>query len=210
MTLLINAAFLPKLFCLAIRCLNCCSEAQSPAISAQGLGSSKRSAPTWSWTSVDGKISHQLINSRRPYDPRSQEETCTEAFRCPWAKVKPFIADADLIEEDSTNGLVHNATLRLQGYVYTLDMGKIRLAFDIGDMPSQEELHCLPILSLKNTHSSATIKTTQVHEILLQRTKLPDGNTSGRFERVGCFWTVDPAVLDDLQTCQNLSCVEIV
>lgn len=169
----------------------------------------RRSAPTWSWTSIDGKISHNLISTRWSFDEKSRIGTSLQDFRSPWAEVNPLIADTNLIEEDPVDNLVHNATLRLQGYVCKLDISKVEVAFDISDVPPQEELHFLPVLSLKDIHSNAKIKTTQMHGIMLRYAELPNSRVHFRFERVGYFWTVDPAVIGDLRG-GKVSYIEIV
>jgi len=88
-------------------------------------------------------------------------------------------------------------------------MRKIEVAFDTSHPSSQEELQCLPVLSLRDVHRNAKIKATQVHGILLRYAKLPNKTTNDRFQCVGYFWTASRTVVDALQG-RPLSYIEIV
>ncbi|KAF4627056.1 hypothetical protein G7Y89_g11101 [Cudoniella acicularis] len=166
--------------------------------------------PSWSWTSVDGKISHRLSDRK----DEGRAHTGTDAgyertFRCSWEDVNPLITDETLVDEGAINGLVHNATLKLHGHICKLDADKINITFDTRDHSALEELYCLPVLSLKNVHPSIEIKSTQIHGIIL-RTAV-NAKAEACYERVGYFWTVDQSVVDALRMYRNqISTIEIV
>jgi hypothetical protein len=154
-----------------------------------------RSVPTWSWTSVDGRISHALM---LPESSRSDLLTSPSKgnFRNWWTEVRPLIAEESLLDEQSVNGQVHNATLSLRGNLNTVFARDVNVYFDISNHRPFEELYCLPILSVKNALGYP--KLSQVHGIVLQ-TKADVGN---RFERVGCFCTSAKAVIEQVSTSQ--------
>jgi hypothetical protein len=174
-----------------------------------------RSVPTWSWTSVDRKISNRLSSSGYGYGSG-------------WEEVTPLVANETLLDADGKggNGLVHNATLRLSGHLCKLDASKINVIFDIGDHLPVEELYCLPILSIKNARVHPMIQSTQIYGMALRdrldskncsdraemfRRSPGKANSKDRYERGGYFWTVDRAVVKEISTSQDQKlAIEIV
>jgi hypothetical protein len=144
-----------------------------------------RSVPTWSWTSVDGMIYHRL-SVHRALDPPLPNINIK--FRSDWGEVTPLIVDQTLLDEEASNGLVYNATLRLTGTLCKLDMKKVYVTFDISDYPplEAEGLHCLPVLSFQNVNLHPGIVVVQIHGVVLQ----DKADSKNRYKRVGYFWTV--------------------
>jgi hypothetical protein len=169
-----------------------------------------RSVPSWSWTSVDGKISHPLNvyeNETRNLYKYRQRLNGGKLFRSNWDAIKPLISSESLLEEDAVNGLIHKATLKLSGHICKLDMSKINVSFDTSEHPSVGELHFLPVLSFQNASLPPKTKATQIHGIILRQR--PD--LGSRYERVGYFWTVDTSLtVEGLAFQGPNSAIEIV
>jgi hypothetical protein len=175
-------------------------------VSGKRVARPVRSAPTWSWTSVNGNISHTLANPNRKLD--IGQGSRLEVFRCPWTEVTSQITNISLIEEVVANLLIRSATLQLQGTLHKLDRSKVSVRFDISDWPTQKELHYLPVMSHKNLHFVWN-RPTYVHGILLRA--VPKVTVNNRFERVGCFCTIEEDMVEELPRYRNqLSWIEIV
>ena len=72
-----------------------------------------RKVPTWSWTSVDGRISQWL--NLESENPTSRSHLDNRAFRSGWKEITLLISDEILTKEEVINEMVHNAVLGLKG-----------------------------------------------------------------------------------------------
>lgn len=126
-----------------------------------------RVVPSWSWASVDGRISH-LLN-----------EPSTKTVGTAW-KLIPGI-DIQPVSE---------CTLELSCSLHKLDPTKGEFIPDIELEPStNEELMFLPIISLNSKHFYGP-SPCQLHGIVLRARDMVS-DTNNKFERVGYFWTAE-------------------
>jgi hypothetical protein len=77
--------------------------------------SSGRSVPTWSWASVDGKISHRPKKVVPSPKPGSEVSLTVESSSVSdsWEYIESLISDPKVQVTHTVNGMAHNATLRL-------------------------------------------------------------------------------------------------
>ncbi|KAG5742974.1 hypothetical protein H9Q70_014312 [Fusarium xylarioides] len=76
---------------------------------------SGRSVPSWSWASVDGKISHRLKKIGPTYVSGSNFSLTVDGSSGSdsWDYIKSLISDLEVQATHMVNGMAHNATLRL-------------------------------------------------------------------------------------------------
>ncbi|KAK3897221.1 hypothetical protein C8A05DRAFT_19975, partial [Staphylotrichum tortipilum] len=91
-------------------------------------------APTWSWISVDGKVTHQLPDG--------------------WQTMEPLVSGESLDQAEMVGDLVHNATLRLTGQVRPLELDNMQFTYDIKDSFRLDELRLLPVVIFKSAGST--------------------------------------------------------
>jgi hypothetical protein len=176
-----------------------------------------RDVPTWSWTSVDGRISHRL---KLENEMNMSLVTNKVSFRSGWQNVTPLISDQMLIKEVVINELVHNAVLRVKGLlcrVGVLEEEKITVIFDTYDRPKVEEVRLLLVLEFENSAVEPKTGLRQVHGIVLKVKQCERGEGTagitgtGRFERVGYFWMVNQNVVVTIALSRvRKSTIEIV
>ncbi|KAF1973139.1 HET-domain-containing protein [Bimuria novae-zelandiae CBS 107.79] len=187
-------------------------------------------SPTWSWTSIEGPITHRLSYVKN-YEHYIN-------FKSSWKDISPLIEDEALLETESVNGIIHNAKLRLNGHLCRLDPANINVDFDVAPSPEYQNLLFLPILSFENRDVEPEGDLIKLHGIaLVQRATPPrcqtedttdDNDASSKsglspkgskgkgraadcYERVGYFWTVDkPTVEALLMATRQKSTIEIV
>lgn len=150
-----------------------------------------RSQPTWSWASVNGKISHRpkkrpqhseptqfspLINRNIPRRPK---EIFTKPSETEWEEINVLVSNEDMQVVES------NFILGLTGHLVEFDHQNVIFFPDVESQGTTSELFCLPILSLKSAHRYGFKHRYQLRGIVLQ----PDSLGSGMFKRVGYFWT---------------------
>lgn len=162
--------------------------------------------PTWSWASVDGKISHRLKLSGTSFSsgysarvPAPDNAT----FQSTWEEITAVISEGSVRAKEEVNSLILDATLTLSCHLCDFDFDKINVIYDIDPHPPVEGLICLPILSFKNVHVHPLKSAIQPHRIVLwANSALKD-----RYEKVGYFWTANQTVVSELSKNEDQKCI---
>ncbi|KAI0864700.1 heterokaryon incompatibility protein-domain-containing protein [Xylaria cubensis] len=157
-----------------------------------------RVAPTWSWASVDGRISHRLrasdsvpsANYFLGVDKGNGRESTGS-----WESVESLISDVQTHAVQTVNDMITQATLTLRCSLSPFDKKNLNIAYDTLQPPLPHELLCLPILAFENRKIHPQTSLRQVHGILVRElgTREGGGDAPSRYERVGYFWTVQPS-----------------
>ncbi|KAI1735151.1 heterokaryon incompatibility protein-domain-containing protein [Xylaria scruposa] len=157
-----------------------------------------RVAPTWSWASVDGRISHRLrasdsvpsANYFLGVGKGNGRESTTS-----WKSVESLISDVQVHAIHTVNNMVTQATLTLSCSLSPFDKENLNITYDTLQHLLPHELLCLPILAFENRKIHPQTSLRQVHGILIREldTGEGDGDAPFRYERVGYFWTVQPS-----------------
>jgi hypothetical protein len=145
------------------------------------------STPTWSWASVNGKISHRLRVA-------AKKEMDSTRFKSTWKELTPLISDCTVEATEEVNDLILNATLKLQGYLHEFESDKFNVIYDTWLPTSRRKLCCLPILSFENDLIHPLNSKTQLHGIVLQ-IRL---DSNHQYERVGYFWTAKAEAIQEI------------
>jgi hypothetical protein len=102
----------------------------------------QRSVPTWSWASVDGTIINRL---REAVPPENNQ------FRSLWEDLVLHVdKEMQLLTTTKINDLVMSSSIELFGSIWPLKPGSVNVLWDILDVPSDNTLFVLPILSFTN------------------------------------------------------------
>jgi len=130
-----------------------------------------RRAPTWSWISVDGKITHSL-----PDD---------------WQAAEPLISGEALEQVEKVGDLVHNATLR---QVRPLELDNVNLTPDTDERfrTPLDELRLLPVVVFTSAGSEPGEETVALHGIVVRQR----GGSQQGYKRVGYFPSTNRLVVD--------------
>ncbi|KAI0550935.1 heterokaryon incompatibility protein-domain-containing protein [Xylaria curta] len=155
-----------------------------------------RVAPTWSWASVDGRISHRLraSDSVPSADYFLGVDKGIETTGS-WESVESLISDVHIHAIQTVNGMITQATLTLWCSLSPFDKKNLNIKYDTLQQPLPHELLCLPILAFENRKIHPQTSLRQVHGILVRElgTREGGGDAPSRYERVGYFWTVQPS-----------------
>ncbi|KAH8812595.1 heterokaryon incompatibility protein-domain-containing protein [Xylogone sp. PMI_703] len=163
------------------------------------------SVPTWSWGSINGRITSRLqppnysdssIYATNDTRGRAREETSSK-----WRDVQWLIRELKskaINAKRPSNSLIENATLTLEGCLYDFNRFKVDYLPDLDDggatTTTTTGLLCLPILSFTNTDLRPQKRPRQAHGIAL-RAK-PDEEDG--YERTGYFWTANVHMAKEL------------
>jgi hypothetical protein len=172
-----------------------------------------RPLPTWSWASVNGRISHRL----KPQGAFQSFNTMSDIFSTPvekpqfdstWHDITPLISNTVVNSTEEVNNLVLNATLTLSGHLHKLSFAEVNVIYDTVHEYNIETLVCLPVLSFKNHQVHPMIRVIQLHGIVLRVTNF---EKKAKYERVGYFWTSESQVVQELLAQQSeTSIIEII
>ncbi|KAH8586990.1 heterokaryon incompatibility protein-domain-containing protein [Bisporella sp. PMI_857] len=149
--------------------------------------------PSWSWGSVNGRISHRL------QIPQLSEESNGIAksyrFQSSWKEIMPLIS-ADVIDvREETNSLVLDATLWICGFLLPLTAHHVNVIYDTSlRPPSHVQLICLPVLAFSNAEVHPMGSRVQLHGLVLQSTS----EYRDIYKRVGYFWTVESLPVEEI------------
>lgn len=125
------------------------------------------SVATWSWASVNGKISHRLHGS--------------------WEHIEPLISSVGIEATHTVNGLVHNATLKLSCTLRSFDPKIANVIYDTSEHHPRDEIRYLPILKLAKNEA-------QIHGILVRAVPVIASQTEDtwvQYRRLGYFWALE-------------------
>ncbi|TRX87911.1 hypothetical protein FHL15_011200 [Xylaria flabelliformis] len=157
-----------------------------------------RVAPTWSWASVDGRISHRLRESDSVPSADyflgvgkgiGRESTSS------WESVESLISDVQIHAIQIVNDMITQASLTLRCSLSPFDKKNLNITYDTLQHPPPHELLCLPILAFENRKIHPQTSLRQVHGILVSELgfREGEGDAPSRYERVGYFWTIQPS-----------------
>ncbi|KAF5971787.1 tol [Fusarium coicis] len=152
------------------------------------------SVPTWSWASVDGKISHRLKRVVPFPKPGSEVSLAVESSSVSdsWEYIESLISDLKVQATYTVNGMAHNATLRLSCQLRTFGPSSLSYVYDALEYHERGEIRCLPVLELVNRRVGLLIKPPQIHGILVRAasdTSSQGESTWTQYKRVGYFCT---------------------
>jgi hypothetical protein len=153
-----------------------------------------RKIPTWSWASVDGRISHQLR---------------VRAFSNPfaggsWKDLDLYITQASPRRERTPGLCVQAVEIAFRVPLFKLNVSKAHFLPDIILSDREHEgLLCLTVLSFRNTHVFPYVAAQQLHGIVVREA----AGWAQKYERVGYFWTMYQAAVKEV--LQGLSQVAI-
>lgn len=176
-------------------------------------------APTWSWVSVDGPISHRLKAEPRPEISRSwlmtrilQKKLQIEVFESTWHEenIKVLIDEKstrideiDLPLTEETCGKTSSRSTKRKLTVYPryplIDLSKankisVHKIFDVKVNPTDRPLYGLILLEFCNAHVQPLKSKIQLHGIIIVAM-----SEEHLYERVGYFWTTDEEVIKSVE-----------
>jgi hypothetical protein len=164
-----------------------------------------RPLPTWSWASVDGRISHRLKPQGTFQSYNTMSDIFSTAVEKPhfdstWHDITPLISNMVVNPTEEINNLVLNATLSLSGCLHKLNSLDVNVVYDTSYEYDTETLFCLPVLSFKNYQVHPIIRAVQLHGIIL---RAAPAENKEQFERAGYFWIAESSVVQELLTRHN-------
>ncbi|KAF5674282.1 tol [Fusarium circinatum] len=153
-----------------------------------------RSLPTWSWASVDGKISHGLkkIDQVPLSGPILSIADDSSSVSDSWEVVESLASDPVVQATHVVNGMAHNATLKLSCHLLTFGPSSLKYAYDTLGHHERGEIRCLPVLELVKCRPDLRTIKPKIHGILVRAVS---GNSSqgedawAQYTRVGYFCT---------------------
>ncbi|KAF5244803.1 hypothetical protein FANTH_7627 [Fusarium anthophilum] len=153
-----------------------------------------RSVPSWSWASVDGKISHRLKKIDPTFVSGSSVDLTVEGSSVSdsWEYIKSLVSDLKVQATHMVNGMAHNATLTLSCQLRTFGPSSLDYVYDTLECYERGEIRCLPVLELVNRRVGLLTKTPQIHGILVREASSTSSQSKGtlaRYMRVGYFCT---------------------
>ena len=169
--------------------------------------------PSWSWASIDTKISHKLKvpnvvgnGARYMYRPTCGTECGTWSPRRnswedvgPWQEFWPMISKSAVISVHTIRDIIHRGTLYLSCRLYQFEPRGFDFCYDTAERPPKGEIVCLPILRF-TVSRRWRIPSSQLHGILLvpaltaatpSLNEMRDVKTDevpDCYRRVGYFW----------------------
>ncbi|KAF5646153.1 tol [Fusarium sp. NRRL 52700] len=153
-----------------------------------------RSVPSWSWASVDGKISHRL----KKFDPTpksgSRISLMSEGSSVSdsWEYIKSLVSDLKVQATHVVNGMAHNATLKLSCQLRTFGPSSLSYVYDTLECHERGDIRCLPVLELVNRRVGLLTETPQIHGVLVRAVSSTSSQAEGtraQYVRVGYFCT---------------------
>jgi len=149
-----------------------------------------RLQPTWSWASVDGRISCRPQGKSRSWKvtqstPLLKIQVQEQRRRKPnkiaetsWETITILISGQDVY---------HESRLELRGSVFKFNPHNIHYYPDVDSEEDIEALLCLPILSLESRVYLGFKQRYQIRGIILSK----EATKPRAYRRVGYFWTKD-------------------
>ncbi|KAF4947843.1 hypothetical protein FGADI_10122 [Fusarium gaditjirri] len=129
-----------------------------------------RPVPTWSWASVDGKISHRL----KKVDPSPTSSSTLRimaegnSVSDSWEDIKTLVSDLEVQTTHMVNGMAHSATLKVSCHLRTFSPSSMKYVFDTQEHYKRSEIRCLPVLELVNRKVGMRTRRPQIHGILVR------------------------------------------
>jgi hypothetical protein len=164
-----------------------------------------RNLPTWSWASVDGRISHRLKAEDPSPTSSSVSKTnkkwsrtgARETFQTTWTEINPLISLSRSRSTLMHNGLMHNGKLELtlSHPLIELENVAVDCVFDVEVDRPTIKLFGLAVLSFRNICVQPLGSKLQLHGIVLVKT-----DEENCYERVGYFWSVIEEVMNAITT----------
>ena len=167
-----------------------------------GVRPAGRRVPSWSWGSIDGKISHRLKVATVPENRvgSMSAEAMAEEFRASWDAITSLVSYLAIKPLHTIGDTVHSATLSMMCQLHQLKPDpEVSVIHDtLEELPSGSIMH-LPVLEFVNERVYPLTRRPQVHGILVVRAQasataaVGDGNIGAEnatscYRRVGYFW----------------------
>jgi len=154
-----------------------------------------RNIPSWSWGSVDGRISHRLKVSELAEESQETSETPQpRQFASPWKEIIPLISEETVQAIEQINDLILNAKLSIKGYPHSSTSQHVNITYDVIFPNLSAQLFYLPVLAFQNAKVHPMGSNIQVHGLVLR----PKSDERHTYERVGYFWTVNDTAVEQL------------
>lgn len=154
-----------------------------------------RNIPSWSWGSVNGRISHRL---QVPELTKESEETNNTLqpfrFQSTWKEIILLISEEKVEVIEQINDLVLGASLSFHGHLHASTSHQVNIIYDVILPTSSAQIFYLPILALINAKVHPIGSHMQVHGLVVQ-SKL---NVRQTYERVGYFWTANHLAVEHI------------
>ncbi|EXJ65081.1 hypothetical protein A1O7_01421 [Cladophialophora yegresii CBS 114405] len=150
-----------------------------------------RNIPSWSWGSVNGRISHRL-QFPEPTEQLEGTNGTSQPFRfqSTWREITPLISEGEMEVIEQRSDLVLSARLSVHGHLHASTSLQVNIIHD-AILPSASttsgQLFYLPVLAFKNDKVHPVGSVMQIHGLVV-RSKL---NVRCTYERVGYFWTAN-------------------
>lgn len=159
-----------------------------------------RNIPSWSWGSVDGRISHRLQVPELTEESEETNDTPQPCrFQSTWKEIIPLISEEKMEIIEQINDLVLDAILSFQGHLHASTSNQVNVIYDVILPISSAQLFYLPVLAFNNAKIHPVGSSMQVHGFVVQ-SKL---NVRQTYERVGYFWTANSLVVEQILSQQS-------
>ncbi|CVL07044.1 related to tol protein [Fusarium proliferatum] len=155
---------------------------------------SGRSVPSWSWASVDGKISHRLkrVDPSSKSGSRASSTVGVSSVPNSWEYIESLVSDLEIQGTHVVNGMAHNATLKLSCQLRSFGPSSLKYVYDTLENHERGEIRCLPVLEFVNHRVGLMTRTPQIHGILVRAASGTSNQAEGtlaQYMRVGHFCT---------------------
>ncbi|KAF5643551.1 tol [Fusarium tjaetaba] len=155
---------------------------------------SGRSVPSWSWASVDGKISHHLKKIGPAFSSGSRISLTVDGSSGSnsWDYIQSLISDLEVRATHIVNGMALNVTLRLSCQLLAFSLSSSGYVYDTLEHHERGEIRCLPIFEFGNHIFGTSTKTSQIQGILVRAASSTSSQGEGtwaQYKRVGYFCT---------------------
>ncbi|KAF5705126.1 hypothetical protein FGLOB1_8157 [Fusarium globosum] len=153
-----------------------------------------RSVPSWSWASVDGKISHRLkrVDPSSKSGSRASPTVGVSSVPNSWEYIESLVSDLEIQGTHVVNGMAHNATLKLSCQLRSFGPSSLKYVYDTLENHERGEIRCLPVLEFVNHRVGLMTRTPQIHGILVRAVSGASNQAEGtvaQYMRVGHFCT---------------------
>ncbi|KAI1045008.1 hypothetical protein LB505_013343 [Fusarium chuoi] len=155
---------------------------------------SGRSVPSWSWASVDGKISHRLkrVDPTPKSGLRASSMVYGSSVSNSWENIESLVSDLEIQGTHVVNGMAHNATLKMSCQLRSFGPSSLKYVYDTLENHELGEIRCLPVLEFVNRRVGLMTRTPQIHGILVRAASGTSNQADGtlaQYMRVGHFCT---------------------
>ncbi len=154
------------------------------AIASPNTSRPDSSIPTWSWASVDGRISHRLLTRPNSIAERN------------WLDLTLYVSISNI-----RNHSIIELSYQISLFRPMFSLTQFRFLLDIKDIHKDDEaLRCLTVLSFRNSQRQPDKTRWELHGLILDSI-----STVGyRYKRIGYFWIADETLVEKVLITQKL------